>query len=1025
MSVAVVRKPARHLRLPFAAAAEELRDYAEMTPTLVLVRLHWKSLLFPDIYYDQCGAHFTPMRNTGKGYNVGHPQKFLKALLQNTVTSGKDPSPKAKLPLAYLDLPATSPLIDFCTRKYRDWMEGCPAPKGDERATLEEHFVRLSKDFTPYDNDPGSPFVPLDFTLGLPPVKDWPRQVGEPPWVLDLKKHPKSSRNVLVDSTSSMYEGKKKKKKKKKHRHSKKTGNPELKVTTRGEGADTLVWTHAGFSKDSSSTSDSQSEGDSGLGSNPSIRPHQDTDTEPRQGATPRLSPDHTQQPTNDDPLSDRGKGDGDQEMPNAHEQQGEQQGVNDPTDPGPTPSETQEGMLPGDDQVETGDGEEPEEPEEPQEPYQIILQVFRTVSQTLSAAYGAASSEIQTVIWKGLAKATAEDQTFVWGASRAIHCWLDSVKPAMAATEESTKYQAQLLVEARQAGKDALDTILEFIPKEQEQESHLTSVFPRATPLLAAALVVARWHTDEALWNIHAQLVDLAKEHVPPEQVGALFNTILQVTCSFQQEMDNMATNQVFLPNQIVPNLWSSRRGLLEGLSLLSPPSCSASWPASLVEWVTAIPACQDISGPSKTPTKPSHPLSRVAKTTPDSRKKHSAKQATRLFWGDDARQKEDVEACQLEDKCRKKSTGPVLSLGDHEDSIANLLKWAPASQISQPSSKASSSGSKHWEKIGEKHPPTDPSDDEPLSDRADEPKAKSRKHEATPDLVILEDDDSTPLPGKTKGVGKKGHTQTPDEEEALEALCQHLKGEAWSIQYNLELSILTDYRNLHILNLKGPPNTDDHLAYLSSVRDVSWSYPAKGNLITTRQYYQDLKASKDPEAIEVGNIVLRDKGMMGILQESSKAGPIKCRYVIYILCSVEGQIIDARNSDYGRDWNIGLYDIVSLASMRKVEKSGSLIYKGRVVQGKVTHGYCPFYSYASTNHCTLNNHIWMHMSLTLACGMKDCWFVTHNSDLMWKHAAYHGLNTSEPIAVNKKKWIRVDTRISHLITGSYLITG
>ena len=118
VSVAVLRKPAQHLRLPFVAAAEELRDDAKMTPMLLLVRLHRKSLLYPDIYYDRCGTHFTLMHNTRKGYSVGHPQKFLGALLQNAVTSGKDPSPKAKLPPAYLDLPATSPLIDSCTRKY-------------------------------------------------------------------------------------------------------------------------------------------------------------------------------------------------------------------------------------------------------------------------------------------------------------------------------------------------------------------------------------------------------------------------------------------------------------------------------------------------------------------------------------------------------------------------------------------------------------------------------------------------------------------------------------------------------------------------------------------------------------------------------------------------------------------------------------------------------------------------------------------------------------------------------------------
>ena len=284
MSVAVMRKPAQHFGLPFAAAAVELWDDAEMTPTLLLVRLHQKSQLFPDIYYDQYRTHFNLMHDMGKGYNVGDPQKFLRALLHNAFTSRKNPSPKAKLPPAYLDMLATSPLIESCTREYQDWTEECLTPEGDERPALEEHFVWLSKDYMPYDNDPRSPFVPQDFTLGLPSVRDWLCRAGEPPWILDLDECPKPVHKVLVDSigASSMDEGKKKKKKKKKHRRSKKSEKPELKVTTWGEGADTPVWTHAGPAKDSSSSSDSQSDGDSGLGSNPSIQPHRGTDTESR-----------------------------------------------------------------------------------------------------------------------------------------------------------------------------------------------------------------------------------------------------------------------------------------------------------------------------------------------------------------------------------------------------------------------------------------------------------------------------------------------------------------------------------------------------------------------------------------------------------------------------------------------------------------------------------------------------------------------------------------------------------------------
>ena len=196
-------------------------------------------------------------------------------------------------------------------------MQEHAVPEGGEHPAPEEHFVWLSKDYTPYENDLGLPFVPSDFTLGLPPIKDWPHQVRDPPWVLDLEEWPKPVRNILVGSASSMDEGKKKKKKK--HRRSKKNGNPELKVTTRGEGADTPVWAPTGSPKDSSSSSDSQSKGDSGLGSIPSFKPHQDTDTEPRQGATPQLSLDPTKEPADDDQLSERGKDKGDQEMPDAN----------------------------------------------------------------------------------------------------------------------------------------------------------------------------------------------------------------------------------------------------------------------------------------------------------------------------------------------------------------------------------------------------------------------------------------------------------------------------------------------------------------------------------------------------------------------------------------------------------------------------------------------------------------------------------------------------------------------------------
>ena len=640
-------------------------------------------------------------------------------------------------------------------------------------------------------------------------------------------------------------------------------------------------------------------------------------------------------------------------------------------------------------------------------QPHRQVLQGFRTVAQTFSAAYGDASSDIQRVIRKSLRESTNDDRTFIYGASNIIHRWVESVCPAMGGNQTGkdgmevgkdtkvTKDLTQLLADARKAGQDAVDAVLDLIP---EVKHKLPPVYPRID--VASVLTISRHYTEEALKNVHTQISDLIRTHIAgPEQAGVFFNTILPITCSFWHQMDEMAINLLFPGSQLVPNVWGAHWEVLEGLSLVAPPSCSASWPASLVERVAPVPGTSGQSGSTKTPTKPCNPG--ASKLTPGSGKKtQPIQQAAGMFWGDKKkREKEDADA-RAQEKCQKRPSRPILSLDEHEHSITELTNRAAPSRSAQSSGKTQPSAPKDRVRP-QKEPVPHPSDDEPLSDQANEPKTKACKRDPTPELVVVDDDDSTPLPGKQKTPEKS----LPAEEEATEILILRLKGEARAVQYNLELAALVEYRNKFIPNLKGPPNTDDHSKYLSQVRDISWSYPAKGNLWTARQYFQKLQTCKDREMVEQGEVVLRDRGMLGIPQESGKSGPIKAQYVIRILRSVEGVIIDACDSDYGHDWNIGLYDIVSAASTKKVEKHGQMLWKGRLVSGKVSYGYWPFCSYASTNHRTLNNHIRMHLRLSLACGMPDCWFITHSAESMWKHAATHKLHTSEPIAVYKKK--------------------
>ena len=190
-------------------------------------------------------------------FNIGHPQRFVGALLHNAFPARDKPSPKVKLPPAFLDHLSKFP-IDSCVWDYWDWTTDC-----EDRSPPEEHLVWLSNEFTPFKTDPGTLFVPPNFALGLPSFDDWPKWTGKVPWILDPAKHPRSATQSHHESAGPSFgDEKQRKRKKKKHHRPKKQ---ELKVTTWGQGDDAPVWTNTGSNL--SSSLESQTEGDSGISS--------------------------------------------------------------------------------------------------------------------------------------------------------------------------------------------------------------------------------------------------------------------------------------------------------------------------------------------------------------------------------------------------------------------------------------------------------------------------------------------------------------------------------------------------------------------------------------------------------------------------------------------------------------------------------------------------------------------------------------------------------------------------------------
>ena len=250
----------------------------------------------------------------------------------------------------------------------------------------------------------------------------------------------------------------------------------------------------------------------------------------------------------------------------------------------------------------------------------------------------------------------------------------------------ESLEEQSHLLQMARQAGKEATEDILALLIP--EESPYLTPVMPKED-ILTPALQATRTHMEKAIEAVNVQLLTLVHHHVPPQQARVFLASLLQVMCSYRQEMDGMATSQVILPSQIVPNLWEVSQTMMEGLTLLGPPNCPTSWLASLVKRVSAEPINKATLVGLTTPVKCDTSIPSKGKLHPgSSRKKSAPPKRITDYWEDNERKKEDEESrWQEEERHQKKSGGPVLSLDEHEESVTLLTSKAAPSQVSQGS--------------------------------------------------------------------------------------------------------------------------------------------------------------------------------------------------------------------------------------------------------------------------------------------------------------------------------------------------
>ena len=197
---------------------------------------------------------------------------------------------------------------------------------------------------------------------------------------------------------------------------------------------------------------------------------------------------------------------------------------------------------------------------------------------------------------------------------------------------------------------------------------------------------------------------------------------------------------------------------------------------------------------------------------------------------------------------------------------------------------------------------------------------------------------------------------------------------------------------------------NGADHQGYLMERFHKENNYMSKKsghkrNLMTVeRLLTQIAKYANEPTKClkEAQQIIKSNFPMVQGMPSGDKCTP---EFAVRVLMDCEGNIIDCNHQVYGKEQNIGLHDVISLAAMARVTARETYVVDGIPTSIKADNAFCPFCAYAASNHRVINNHIQMHFRAIMVCGWPGCYFVHMQSKKMIEHSAEaHGMARTKP---------------------------
>ena len=267
---------------------------------------------------------------------------------------------------------------------------------------------------------------------------------------------------------------------------------------------------------------------------------------------------------------------------------------------------------------------------------------------------------------------------------------------------------------------------------------------------------------------------------------------------------------------------------------------------------------------------------------------------------------------------------------------------------------------------------------------------------------------DEATPVPASTevpaeetkapkkKKKRKKGNTKLEKFRlEQREAKAKEMsKVKHRKLQREQDFRAIRNYRKSIPGALLETINGADHRRYLLGRFQKENNYMSKKcghkqNLMTVERLLTRIaKYANEPtkRLKEAQQIIKSNFPMVQGMPSGDKCTP---EFTVRVLMDCEGNLIDCDHQVYGKEQNIGLHDVISLAAMAQVMAWETYIVDGISTSIKADNAFCPFCAYTASNHWAINNHVRMHFRAIMVCGWPGCYFMHMQTKKMIEHSA------------------------------------